>query len=126
MDFKIIFNNLIIFSALAFNIEFVLGDINNLDYHNTNTLFLAIVFNILSTINKFGETNAMGNLIISSSLLSLIQLLIASIFWLYFSVYENGINSSNITQIVNIAIGALIFNALSVIMLIIQTAKLKR
>jgi hypothetical protein len=126
LEFKKILSNFIIFSALALNIEFVLGDFGDLEYHNLNILFIAIVFNIISTITKMGENNAMGDLIVSSSILALLQLIIAAGVWFYIDYYGGGINSENLGKIVSLAIGALIFNSLSVLMLIIDAAKLKR
>jgi hypothetical protein len=126
MDLKSIASSFIIFAALALNIEFILGNSTSLELHNINILFFAIVFNIISTINKLGETNNIGNLIISSSILSVIQLVVAASLWFYYSQSVTGLTELNIEKIVNVAIGALIFNFLSVIMLIIQTFNLRR
>jgi len=126
MDLKSIISSFIIFSALALNIEFILGGSQSLEFHNINILFFAIVFNIISTINKLGETNNIGNLIISSSILSVIQLVVAASLWFYYSQSSIGLTGLNVEKIVNVAIGALIFNFLSVIMLIIQTFNLRR
>jgi len=125
MELNKILTNFIIFAALALNIEFVLGDFDNINEHNLNILYIAIVINIISTIAKFGENNELGNLIVSSSILALVQLIITAITWFYFDNYEHNL-VENSREIVSIAFGALIFNSLSVIMLIIDTTRLKR
>lgn len=121
-----VFNSFFIFAALAFNFEFVFGDINTIEHHSFNILFAAIIFNIISTILQIGENNEMGNMITASSILSLFQLVIAATVWSYTEHYNGGVDSNNIAMIVSISAGALLSNALSVIMLIIETSKSKR
>jgi Ca2+/H+ antiporter, TMEM165/GDT1 family len=113
--------------ALTLNYGFVLGDIDNPDHHHVYELFAVIVVNLVATIIKLGDRTQMGAVLLSTSLVAVLQLITAAIVWtIAVHVSEVGLSSVVLSSIVSLASGAWLANLVSVIILIIETVMLRR
>jgi hypothetical protein len=121
-----IFSGVFIFLALTLNFDFVYGGFDNMSHHSIYILYSAIVVNIIGTILKLGDRTKLGSLLVSTSIVALIQLVFAAILWSWYNNYGTPVSDSNIFSIVSIAAGALVANFLSVIVLIIEISRIKR
>jgi Ca2+/H+ antiporter, TMEM165/GDT1 family len=113
--------------ALTLNYGFVLGDIDNPDHHHVYELFAVIVVNLVATIIKLGDRTQMGAVLLSTSLVAVLQLITAAVVWtIAVHVSEVGLTSVVMSSIVSLASGAWLANVVSVIILIIETVMLRR
>lgn len=123
---KIIFCFFIVL-AMTLNLAFVYGDIDDLNHHHSYELFFAIVVNIIATILKFGDRTHMGSLLLATSLVANLQLIISAVIWTYYAhIAASGITESVLSSIVSYAAGALLANIVSVVLLVIETAQMRR
>lgn len=123
---KVIFCFFIVL-AMTMNFAFVVGDIDSLSHHNVTELFLAIIVNIIATILKFGDRTHMGSLLLATSLVANLQLIISALIWTYYvHIADVGLNATSMSSIVSFASGALLANIVSVILLVIETAQMRR
>lgn len=122
---KIAFGFFIIL-ALTLNFGFFIGDMGEVKYHNIYELTMAIFVNIFATILKFGDRTPVGSLLLATSLVADLQLIIAATVW-FFATH---IGSNNIAElmpsIVSLAGGAMLANVISVLLVVIDTAMLRR
>jgi len=121
---KVVFSFFIVL-ALTINFGFFLGDIDNPAHHNIYEFFGAIVVSLTATILKFGDRSSMGTLLLASSLVADLQLIIAAIIWA-FADTVNGLAPGTLASIVSLSGGALMANFVSVTLLLIETAILRR
>jgi len=121
---KVVFSFFIVL-ALTINFGFFLGDIDNPHHHNIYEFFAAIVVSLTATILKFGDRSSMGTLLLASSLVADLQLIIGAIIWA-FADTGNGIAPETLASIVSLSGGALLANFVSVTLLLIETAILRR
>ena len=123
---KVIFGFFIILAA-TLNFGFYVGDISNPDHHPVYELFFVVVVNLIATILKFGDRTQMGALLLATSLVALLQLFAASLFWGYVVyVSEAGMTAAAMASIVSLSGGALMANVISVVLLVIETVMLRR
>lgn len=123
---KVVFAFFIVL-ALTLNFGFVIGEFSNPDHHNVYELFCALVVSLIATVLKFGDRTHIGAVLLATSLVADLQLIIACVVW-GVSVYGTGVGltPSVMATIVSLASGALIANFASVILLITETAMLRR
>lgn len=123
---KVVFGFFIILS-LTVNFGFVLGEIDNPEHHHVYELFAVVVVNLIATILKFGDRSQMGAVLLSTSLVAMLQLLAASVVW-GFAVHVTGEGMTPVvtSSIVSLSAGAMLANFISVILLIIETVILRR
>jgi hypothetical protein len=123
---KVVFAFFIVFAA-TLNFGFFLGDIDNPAHHNIYELFAAIVVNLIATVMKFGDRTHIGAVHLSTSLVASLQLITAAVIWTVV-VYgtSTGITPETISSIVSFSGGALFANAVSVIILIMETVMMRR
>ena len=121
-----IFSGVFIFLALTLNFDFVFGEFNNLEHHSIHILYIAILVNFIGTILKFSDKTKMGGILISTSIVALIQLLFAAALWSWYNNFGIAVNDNNIFSIVSVAAGGLVANFLSVIILVVETSRIKR
>lgn len=126
MNKKHVFGYVFIFLALTLNFDFVYGGFDNAGHHSIYILYIAIVVNIIGTFLKLGDNTKVGSMLISTSIVALIQLISAAVLWSWYQNYGTPVNDGNIFSIVSIAAGALVANFLSVIIMIIETSRIKR
>ncbi|MGH1427791.1 MAG: DUF6394 family protein [Arenicella sp.] len=122
---KVIFAFFVIL-ALTLNFGFFLGDIDNVAHHDIYELYAAIVVGIIATILKLGDRSQLGAVVLASSMVSVIQLIIAAVIWMLATKNGFSIDKSTMSSIVSFSGGALAANVVSVILLITETSLTKR
>ena len=116
----------VIVLALTLNVGYVVGDIADPAHHNVYELFAAIVVNLIATVMKFGDRSPLGSTMLATSLVADIQLVAAAMAWGYFGSLAAAISPHGMVTVVSLAIGALVANVVSVLLLVIETASLRR
>jgi len=123
---KVIFSFFIVL-ALTLNFGFFMGDISNPDHHSVYELFAAIVVSLIATVLKFGERTQIGAVLLATSLVADLQLIAAALVWgMATHVTGDGLTASTMAVIVSLAGGALAANVISVVLLIVDIAALRR
>ncbi len=122
---KVIFAFFVIL-ALTLNFGFFLGDIDNVAHHDIYELYAAIVVGIIATILKLGDRSQLGAVVLASSMVSVIQLIIAAVIWMLATKNGFSIDKSTMSSIVSFIGGSLAANVVSVILLITETSLTKR
>lgn len=123
---KVVFSFFIVL-ALTLNFGFFLGEIDNPDHHNVYELFAAIVVNLIATVFKFGERTQMGAVLLATSLVADLELIAAALVWtVAVHVMDVGLTPAITATIVSLAGGALLANAVSVVLLVVEIAVLRR
>jgi acyl-CoA reductase-like NAD-dependent aldehyde dehydrogenase len=123
---KVVFGFFIVM-ALTLNFGFFQGDIDNLDHHHVYELAAAIFVNLVATVLKFGDRSQVGALLLSTSLVADLQLIAAAIVWgIAVHVEPTGLTPSVMASIVSLAGGAMMANVISVLLLVIESAMLRR
>ena len=126
---KVIFGFFVLLSA-TLNFGFFIGDIGVPALHNVYELFAAVVVNLIATVLKLGDRTQMGAVHLASSLVASIQLLLAAGSWIW-ETQGKGIDPLLVTEhqmsgVVSLALGALLANVVSVVLLVIETANFRR
>ena len=122
---KVIFGFFILLAA-TLNLEFVYGDVTNPDLHNAWELFAAIIACLIAAVLKFGDRTHVGAVHLASSLVALLQLFAAALVWFFSQKQGAPLSTSALSSVVSIAAGALLANIVSVVIMIIDTATLRR
>ena len=123
---KVIFNFFIVL-ALTLNFGFVFGTIEDPSHHPVYELFAVIVVNLIATILKFGDRTQVGAILLSTSLVALLQLFVAAIIWFVANYVTGvGLTPAVMASIVSLSAGAVLANVVSVILLLIETVMLRR
>lgn len=116
----------VIVLALTLNVGFTVGELDNPDHHNRYELFGAIVVSLMATVMKFGDRSSLGSTLLATSLVADIQLIAAAVCWGLFSSFDTMLSSGEMATVVSLAIGALVANVVSVVLLVIEVANLRR
>ena len=123
---KVVFGFFIIL-ALTLNVGFVLGEIDNPAHHEVFELFLALVVSLICTVLKFGDRSHLGALLLATSLVADLQLIAAALVWAYAEQISTlGMTEGTMASIVSLAAGALIANVVSVVLLVVESASIRR
>ncbi len=123
---KVIFGFFIVL-ALTLNFGFFIGEFDNPEHHNVYELFAVIVVNLIATVLKFGDRTQMGALLLATSLVADLQLIVAALVWaITVHVNGSGLSPAVMASIVSLSGGAMLANVTSVVLLIIETASLRR
>lgn len=123
---KVIFAFFIVL-ALTLNFGFFLGDIDNPDHHDVYELFAAIIISLIATVLKFGDRTHLGAVLLATSLVADLQLIIAAVVWgIVENVTHSGMTTHAMAAIVSLSGGALLANITSVILLVTETAMVRR
>ena len=123
---KVIFGFFILLAA-TLNFGFFIGDIANPDLHNIYELFAALVVSLIATALKFGDRTQIGAVHLATSLVADLQLIAAAVAWGYAAhVSADGVTPQAMAGIVSLAIGALLANLVSVVMLVAETLSFQR
>lgn len=112
--------------ALTLNFGFFIGDIDNPDHHNVYELFAAIVVSLIATVWKFGEQTQVGALLLATSLVADLELIAAALVWGYAAHIGAGVTPAVMASVVSLSGGALLANLISVLLLMLETAMLRR
>lgn len=116
----------VIVLALTLNVGFVTGEIGLIAHHNVYELFAAIVVNLIATIMKFGDRSALGSTMLATSLVADLQLMAAAVAWGVYSQFDASLSEHQTATVVSLATGALVANVVSVVLLVIEMASLRR
>ncbi len=123
---RVVFGFVIIL-ALAFNVVFVIGDIDNALHHNVWILTIAILVNLIATGLKLGDRSQIGALLLASGLVANLLLISARIVWIVAeSDTAQGPDPESMTLIVSLAYGALMANLISVFLHVGDTMMSRR
>jgi hypothetical protein len=116
----------VIVLALTLNVGFVYGDPTVIAYHNPYDLAIAIAVSLVATVMKFGERSLLGSTMLATSLVADVQLIAAALVWAVGSRDGSTIGPADAVMIISLAVGAVIANVVSVVLLVIETASLRR
>jgi hypothetical protein len=123
---KVVFGFFIVL-ALTLNFGFFVGEIDDPDHHHVYELFAVVVVNLIATVIKFGDRTQMGAVLLATSLVAVLQLLVAAVIWaVAVHVTETGLTASVMASIVSLTGGAMLANVVSVVLLVIETVMLRR
>jgi hypothetical protein len=120
---KVIFGFFIVLAA-TLNFGFVYGDPANPDHHHLWEFFAAFVVNVIATALKFGDRTQTGAVHLATSLVAVLQLIAAALVW--FFAPAGPLLEGRIVSIVSLSAGALLANAISIVILIVETITLRR
>ena len=123
---KVVFGFFIVL-ALTLNFGFFVGELDNPDHHNVWELFAVVVVNLIATVLKFGDRTQIGAVLLSTSLVAMLQLIAAVLVWVVaVHVTQVGLTPSITASIVSLTGGAMIANVISVVLLVGETFVLRR
>ena len=123
---KVVFGFFVLLAA-TLNFGYVTGDIGNPEHHNVIELYAAVVVNIIATILKFGDRTQIGAIHLATSLVATIQLIAAAMAWIWYTqIVEEPMTMHSMSSVVSLALGALLANVVSVVLMIIETANFRR
>jgi hypothetical protein len=126
MSFDKILFAFVIVLALTLNVGFVVGDIDDITHHDKYELALAIVVSLIATVMKFGDRSLLGSTMLATSLVADVQLIAAAVVWASATLNGAVISEHDTVIVVSLAIGAMVANVISVVLLLIETASLRR
>ncbi|MEZ5702769.1 MAG: DUF6394 family protein [Burkholderiaceae bacterium] len=116
----------VIVLALTLNVGFIAGDINDINHHNVYELFAALVVSLIATVMKFGDRSPLGSSMLATSLVADLQLIAAAASWGFYASAGATLTAHQGATVVSLAIGAAVANVVSVVLLIIEMANLRR
>ncbi|MBB1494663.1 hypothetical protein J4N02_07150 [Propioniciclava sp. MC1595] len=123
---KVVFGFFVLLAA-TLNFGYVTGDIGNPEHHNVIELYAAVVVNIIATILKFGDRTQIGAIHLATSLVATIQLIAAAMAWIWYTqIIVEPMTMHSMSSVVSLALGALLANVVSVVLMIIETANFRR
>ena len=123
---KVVFGFFVLLAA-TLNFGYVTGDIGNPEHHNVIELYAAVVVNIIATILKFGDRTQIGAIHLAASLVATIQLIAAAMAWIWYTqIIVEPMTMHSMSSVVSLALGALLANVVSVVLMIIETANFRR
>lgn len=123
---KVVFAFFTILSC-TLNFGFFIGDLGDVNLHHASELFAAIVVNLIALAIKFGDRTQLGATHLATSLVANLQLAAAAIVWTWHSrIAAQPMDESTMALIVSMSGGALLANAISVILLIGETLRPRR
>ena len=116
----------VIVLALTLNVGFIVGDFNSIDEHNVYELFAALVVSLVATVMKFGDRSPLGSTMLATSLVADLQLIAAAAAWGLYEAGSAALSGPQTATVVSLAVGAAVANVVSVVLLIIEMANLRR
>jgi hypothetical protein len=123
---KVVFGFFIVL-ALTLNFGFFVGELDNPEHHNVWELFAVVVVNLIATVLKFGDRTQIGAVLLSTSLVAMLQLIAAVLVWVVaVHVTQVGLTPAITASIVSLTGGAMIANVISVVLLVGETFVLRR
>ena len=123
---RVVFGFFIIL-ALALNLGFVAGEIDNPLHHDPWLLFAALIVGLITSGLKLGDRSQLGALVLAASLVANLLLMFAVSVW---AVSETGMEQTAspamMVTVVSLAYGALAANIVSVAVLVSDTLMSRR
>jgi len=112
--------------ALTLNVVFVAGEVDNYAHHNVWVLTLAILVNLVATGLKLGDRTQVGAILLAASLVADLLLITARIVWVVVEDTAAGPSPEDMVTIVSLAVGALVANIVSTLVLMGDTLMSRR
>src|SRR4029450_4217174 len=113
--------------AATLNFGFFIGDIANPDLHNIYELFAALAVSLIATVLKFGDRTQIGAVHLATSLVADLQLVAASVVWVWaVEISAGGLTAVHTASVVSLSGGALLANLVSVVLLVTETVTFHR
>ena len=123
---KVVFGFFVLLAA-TINFGFFIGDIGRADLHNQYELFAALVVSLVATVLKFGDRTQIGAVHLATSLVADLQLVAAALAWTYAAhISVEGMTPAATASVVSLSGGALLANAVSVVLLVVETVTYHR
>lgn len=123
---KVVFGFFIVL-AMTLNFGFFVGDLGDPQLHPVGEMFAAIVVNLIATVLKLGDRTQTGAIQLAASLVAALQLIVAGVIWGWAAhVSPDGLSRGDMASIVSLAGGAFLANVVSVVLLVVETAQLRR
>jgi len=122
---KVVFGFFVLLAATV-NFGFVMGDMDRPEHHHAWELYAAIIVSLIATVLKFGDRSHMGAVLLATSLVADLQLLLAALVWAIATQVQGSTDAAIMPSVVSLAGGALLANLASCVLLIIETAALRR
>ncbi len=116
----------VIVLALTLNVGFIAGDFASIDHHNVYELFAALVVSLLATVMKFGDRSPLGSGMLATSLVADLQLIAAAVMWGIYQQADMALTGHQSATVLSLAMGAAVANVVSVVLLVIEMASLRR
>ena len=118
MNLERVVFGLFIVLALALNVVFMIGDIENPAHHSVWILTTSIFVGLIATGLKLGDRTQVGAILLATSLVADMLLITARVFWIV-AVDESGVPDPNdMVAIISWTGGALVANLISVTVLV--------
>jgi hypothetical protein len=112
--------------AATLNLGFFVGDISDPAVHNEYELFAAVLINLIATVLKFGDRTQLGAVHLATSLVADLQLIAATLVWVYASqISSEGLSAEATATVVSLSGGALLANLVSVGLLVSETVSFR-
>lgn len=123
---KVVFGFFVLLAA-TLNFGYVTGDIGNPEHHNVIELYAAVIVNVIAAILKFGDRTQIGAIHLAASLVATIQLIAAAVVWIWYTqIAIEPLSAHAMSSVVSLALGALLANIVSVVLMVIETANFRR
>jgi hypothetical protein len=123
---KVIFGFFVLLAA-TLNFGFFIGDIANPDVHNIYEMFAALAVSLIATVLKFGDRTQIGAVHLATSLVADLQLVAASVVWVWAEeISAGGVSVVSTASVVSLSGGALLANLVSVVLLVTETVTFHR
>ncbi|EPD32406.1 DUF6394 family protein [Propionimicrobium lymphophilum] len=123
---KVVFGFFITMAA-ALNFGFWYGPISEPAMHNGAELMAALVTSLIATVLKFGDRTQLGAVHLSTSLVADLQLIVGVIVWVICSeMTTTGLTSTHISVVVSLSAGAMLANAVSVVLMVGELLQARR
>ena len=123
---KVVFGFFVLLAA-TLNLGFFVGDISDPAVHNEYELFAAVLINLIATALKFGDRTHVGAVHLATSLVADLQLIAATVVWVYASqISTEGLTAAATATVVSLSGGALFANVVSVGLLVTETVTFHR
>lgn len=117
----------VIVLALTLNVGFVTGTIDDMRHHNIYELFASLVVSLAATVMKFGDRSPLGSTLLATSLVADLQLIAAAAAWGYYAQSSSApLVAQEAATVVSLSTGAMVANVVSVVLLVVDTAALRR
>lgn len=117
----------VIVLALTLNVGFATGDLADIRHHNVYELFAALVVSLIATVMKFGDRSPLGSTMLATSLVADLQLAAAAAAWGFYAQQSNSpLSAHECATVVSLSIGAMVANVVSVVLLVIEMAGIRR
>ena len=122
---QVVFGFFVLFAA-TLNFGFFVGDISDPAVHNEYELFAAVLISLIATVLEFGDRTPLGAVHLATSLVADLQLVAATLVWVYVSqISSEGLTAGATAHVVSLSGGALLANLVSVGLLVTETVSFR-